>query len=98
MNFNEALKKLNIEDYGDRIWHSNSHGELMHIADYVTAAERIGDDASWFRPIFLLCVERAKAWGRPESCFQHMPRLMPDEFGLRIGTFRYVEAAEAQAL
>ncbi len=77
MTFKDALKKLNIEDYGERIFNSNSHGELMHLYDYIGMATRIKDDAKWFRPMFLVVVEWAeKNWSSPESCFQHMPRLL----------------------
>jgi hypothetical protein len=80
MTFYEALKRLNIEDYRDRIWNSNSHGELMHIYDYIAMAQRVTDeDVVVFRPFFELCVKWAEAnWSRPESCFQHMPRLMDE--------------------
>ena len=79
MTFKQALKKLNIEDYGERIWHSNSHGELMHIWDYISMAQNIEGDAKWFRPLFEMCVKwTAENWSRPESCYQHMPRLMSD--------------------
>ena len=33
MNFEEALKKLDIEEYEERIINSNSHGELFHLQD-----------------------------------------------------------------
>jgi len=35
VNFQEALKILNIEEYGERIFRSNSHGELFHCIDYI---------------------------------------------------------------
>jgi hypothetical protein len=76
MTFKEALKKLNIEDYGRRIFHSSSTGELMHLMDYVEIATAI-KDATWFRPLFVAAVKYAEEnWSRPESCFQHMPQLM----------------------
>lgn len=79
MSFKNALKKLNIEDFGERIFHSNSHGELVHLQDYIEMASIIKDDAKWFRPMFLLCVRFAEEnWKRPESCFQHMPRMLQD--------------------
>lgn len=78
MTFNEALKKLNIEDYGDRIFNSNSHGELFHCWDYITIAEHF-TDVSWFRPWFVRLVERAeKEWKRPESIFQHIPKALQE--------------------
>jgi hypothetical protein len=76
MTFNEALKKLNIEDYGERIFNSNSHGELFHLWDYIALAESL-DDASWFRGWFIEVVAWAeKNWQRPESVFQHLSKLL----------------------
>lgn len=78
MTFNEALQKLNIEDYGERIFNSNSHGELFHLMDYMVIANALeGTDASWFRPWFVAVVDLAeKNWQRPESIFQHIPRAL----------------------
>jgi hypothetical protein len=78
MSFKDALKKLGIEDYGERIFNSNSHGELMHLMDYIWMAQNADAEAvKWFRPMFVVCVKWAEEnWQRPESCFQHMPRLM----------------------
>ena len=53
VSFRGALKKLNIEDYYERIWRSNSHGELFHVWEYIRMAQTIGDDATWFRPVFI---------------------------------------------
>lgn len=79
MIFVEALKKLNIEDYCERIFNSNSHGELFHLWDYIMLAQTL-DDASWFRPWFIETVSLAeKHWKRPESIFQHIPRMLDDE-------------------
>ena len=76
MSFKEALKKLNIEDYGERIFNSNSHGELMHLMDYIMLAQAI-PDPSWFREWFIKVVEMAeKEWSRPESVFQHTPKIL----------------------
>ncbi len=78
MAFKEALKKLNIEDYERRIFHSNSHGELFHCWDYVIIAE-LSDDLDWFREWFIAIVEEAKeSWKRPESVFQHIARILKD--------------------
>lgn len=77
MSFNDALKRLNIEDFSERIYNSNSHGELMHLVDYIDMATHIKGDSAWFRSQFLKCVEFTEAnWSRPESCFQHMPDLL----------------------
>ena len=82
MTFNEALKKLNIEDYGERIFNSNSHGELSHCMDYISLAQM--DDVSWFRTWFEATVKWAKnKWSRPESIFQHMPRCLQNSRNAR---------------
>jgi len=74
MLFNDALKKLNIEDYKERIWNSNSHGELFHIIDYIKLAEF--EDTSWFRRWFEDVVKMAEEnWDRPESIFQHILKI-----------------------
>ncbi len=77
MTFQEALKILNIEEYGQRIWSSHSKGELFHIYDYIFLAEFFKDKPYSFRPIFLTLVAWCeKTWQRPESCFQHMIKLV----------------------
>lgn len=78
VTFKAALKRLHIEDFGERIFHSNSHGELFHLLDYIEMATRLPPKKTHlFRPLFLQCVSFAeKTWSRPESCFQHMPRLL----------------------
>lgn len=77
MTFKDALQKLDIEDFGERIFNSNSQGELMHIEHYTTAAEMLDNTTGWFRPWFVAVVAEAeKQWHRPESVFQHLPRLL----------------------
>lgn len=77
MTFDEALKILNIEDYKERIWNSNSHGELFHILDYMTIAEAIIDDPKWFREWFEHVVKAANdSWERPESVYQHIIKIL----------------------
>ena len=72
MTFQEALSKLNIEDYGDRIFHSNSHGELFHLNDYILLANTI-PEGFIFRTDFEKIVKYAEDnWARPESVFQHI--------------------------
>ena len=79
MNFKTALKKLNIEDYGERIFNSNSHGELFHLMDYAVIAQ-IGE-LDWFRGWFEIVVEFAENnWERPESVFQHIPKFLNGKF------------------
>lgn len=78
MTFGDALKKLNIEDYSERIFNSNSHGELFHLADYIRIAETF-EDASWFRQWFVATVRVAeREWQRPESIFQHIPKMLQE--------------------
>lgn len=79
MTFKEALAKLNIEDYGERIFNSSSHGELMHLWQYVALAENLSD-ATWFRDWFVALVKGAEAhWQRPESIFQHVLRAFNED-------------------
>lgn len=78
-DFNEALKILNIEDYKDRIWNSNSRGELGHTFMYCEMAAKFKGTymAEMFRPIFESMVKYAERhWERPESVFQHMDRMI----------------------
>ena len=78
MTFKEALEILDVEDYGERIFNSNSHGELIHLMDYCFLAESFDDDG-WFREWFVAAVKWAEeTWNRPESIFQHIPRCLKD--------------------
>ncbi len=72
----DVFKFLDIEDYKGRIFDSNSHGETFHLLDYAYFAECFKECPFLFRPLFIMCVEHAeKHWTRPESVFQHMPRM-----------------------
>lgn len=78
MTFDEALKKLEIEEYKERIFKSNSHGELFHLHDYILIAE-VFDDTSWFKLWFTGVVgEAEETWNRPESIFQHIHSILSD--------------------
>ena len=81
MTFGEALKALNIEDFGERIFNSNSHGELFHLVQYshlVEILEKMGQ-LDEFRGWFLRLVEMAESeWDRPESIFQHVLEFFAD--------------------
>lgn len=78
MTISQALKKLDIEDYGSRIFNSNSHGELFYVYDYIELAEMFSD-VSWFREWFVAIVKEAEEhWERPESIFQHIPRALQE--------------------
>lgn len=69
--FKQALKILNIEDYEDRIWRSNLHGELFHLQDYILLSKL--EYTEPFRGTFIKIVTLAEAtWERPESVFQHI--------------------------
>lgn len=76
MTFQEALQKLGIEKYADRIFNSNSHGELLHLQQYFILAQ-IEGDMSWFPKWFESTVRWAEVnWTRPESVFQHIDQLL----------------------
>ena len=76
ISFKDALKILNIEEYGERIFNSNSRGELFHLQGYITIAKFIKDSPtaiSVFKKHFDESVEDAnKNWQRPQSVFQHI--------------------------
>lgn len=77
MTFQESLKVLNIEDYGERIFNSNSHGELFHLYQYPVIAEALKDSTCNFREWFEAAVKFAEDnWQRPESVFQHIQKLL----------------------
>lgn len=79
MNFNEALQILGIEDYAERIFKSNSHGELFHLQQYFQLAELLKGNASWFRVWFEKMVKWAEEnWHRPESVFQHVLEILSE--------------------
>ena len=82
--FNAALKRLKIEDYRERIFNSNSRGELFHLNDYIMIAKFLPDNGNdnWFRAGFEKAIIFAEEnWDRPESVFQHIPRMMSDSRG-----------------
>ena len=84
MNFKEALKILKIEDYGERIFNSNSRGELSHLYVYGQYAQMTKDagkeDSLMFRKLFVAAVEKAeKTWERPESVFQHIEKVLNEQ-------------------
>ena len=80
MSFQQVCAKLGIPEYTEAIFHSNSHGELMHTADYYEIQKgKKKSDLKWFRPLFLICDAYAKKnWERPESWYQHMPKMMQE--------------------
>ena len=77
MKLKEALKKLGIEEYEERIFKSNSHGELFHLSQYFVLCEIIKEPSEWFTEWFKLVVEQAEEeWERPESVFQHINTIL----------------------
>jgi hypothetical protein len=81
MTFEEALKKLGIEEYAERIFNSNSRGEIFHLEEYINMAELLPDHViekfpAWFRDVVKFAEEN---WERPESVFQHIQRIMLQE-------------------
>ena len=88
MTFKEALKILKIEDYGERIFNSNSKGELSHLyvyGQYAQMTKEAGqEDGTMFRKLFVSAVEKAeKTWERPESVFQHLHTIISEELKLK---------------
>lgn len=78
MNFKEALTILGIEEYSERIFKSNSHGELFHMQQYFKLAEIIGKTdwfADWFKGMVKFAEEK---WERPESVFQHTHKILSE--------------------
>ena len=71
MNFKESLKILGIEDYAERIYNSNSHGELFHLQQYFILADAFKDKkAQWFREWFEDTIKFAeKKLGKTRKCF-----------------------------
>jgi len=79
--FNDALKVLNIEDYAQRIFNSNSNGELFHLQQYFMLAEHLKDNSFWFREWFENVVKFAEQnWQRPESVFQHISKILVETY------------------
>ena len=76
MSFDDALKTLGIERYKKRIYKSNSHGELFHLYDYVMIANVVGDDPEFSGYFDELVGFAEENWERPESVFQHIPKMM----------------------
>lgn len=78
MTLNEALKSLGIEEYKERIINSNSRGEFFHLLDYFLLAEHFSDK-KLFSEMFKEIVKSAEQqWERPESVFQHIPRILEE--------------------
>jgi len=78
-NFRDALVTLGIEEYEDRIFNSNSHGELFHLQQYFELARIVGA-TEWFAGWFRGMVEFAESeWERPESVFQHILEMLVDQ-------------------
>lgn len=78
ISFKDALKILDIQEYEERIFNSNSHGELYHLQDYIDVANFLKGSPTAvqiFKKHFEECVEDAyKNWQRPQSVFQHIKK------------------------
>jgi hypothetical protein len=80
LTFDQALEILNIQDFETRIINSNGHGELFHLLDYIGIADALREDPSWYRDWFILIIQWAQEnWKRPESVFQHIPRILSEQ-------------------
>ena len=80
MKFKEVCKKLGIKKYAKRIWNSNSHGELFFIYDYYNILRICEKDKS-FSELFPYYMDAIVSyaeenWERPESVFQHIPKML----------------------
>ena len=76
MSFTEATEILGIEKYAERIFNSNSHGELFHLQIYIVLAENLGNSegfSEWFDSVVKFAEEN---WERPESIFQHIDKII----------------------
>lgn len=77
MEFTEALKILGIEDYKEKIFNSNSKGELFHLSQYYELAKIFKGNSNIFRDLFESAVKSAnKTWERPDSVYQHIYEIL----------------------
>ncbi len=94
IDLSEILKRLNIEEYEDRILNSNSHGELFHVYDYFNIYETLKESSLMlvlFSIFFKSLVKFAEEnWERPESIFQHMPIMLDKHWGTFCDKYREI--------
>lgn len=78
MDFEKAIETLGISEYKERIFNSNSHGELFHLLDYIWLAENWPKESLHkFPETFKKIIDFAQEkWQRPESVFQHIPKML----------------------
>ena len=83
MTFKKICDELGIGKYAERIFNSNSHGELFHLHDYVVILEWANRDSkfkdsfpSWFEGVVKWADD---TWERPDSVFQHIVKLLEEE-------------------
>lgn len=81
MNFKKALEILEIEEYGEIIFKSNSNGELFHLQQYIYLAEMLkemekGIFKRWFENIVKYAYEN---WERPITVFQHIKEILMED-------------------
>lgn len=74
MNFIEALKYLGIDEYGERIFNSNSRGELSHLQDYIELAEYCKDNNEYcdIKDIKEMFISALNIWN-DDVFMQHFP-------------------------
>jgi hypothetical protein len=93
MTLIEALEILGISEFAERIFKSNSHGELFHLEQYFMLAETIGTTdwfPIWFKDVVVLAV---KEWARSESIFQHIGEILIEQYNI-INTNIYLKQIE----
>lgn len=85
MTFKGALEKLGIQDFEERVYNSNSRGELFHIYDYIAIAQALeaSNELDRFREWFVAVVREAEeTHNRPASVFQHILKILIEEGGI----------------
>ena len=81
MTFPKAIEILGIEEYGERIFHSNSNGELIHLQQYFMLAKVIGK-TEWFPLWFNDVVKQAEVkLKRPDVVFQYIAHILVGQLG-----------------
>lgn len=70
MKFREALRKLGIEDYHDRIFNASPTGELYHLWGYAELAEKLGTGPlAAFRGEFEYLAAEGARYGNNVFCY-----------------------------
>lgn len=77
VTLDDVLKFLDIEEFKEEIFRSNSHGELFHLQQYFALYEALSEEnvpyfSLWFKAIVEIAKEK---WDRPQSVYQHISQL-----------------------